>query len=226
MKCVLLLIGSSLLLVNTVYAQVGLRAGANLAHLLTTTPSYYLEADSRANVGYQVGIYYQVRLGKRLALLPEVQFSRERTHLTTRDNNFTIPEYFGRTDSHLSLSYLTMPVLLRATLGPVYVEVGPQASVLVGGRESGTATISVFDAPFRSTAITRSATDNLQRFDVGPCAGIGVKLPAGLGLSVRAYQGLVSLARQDDPQQAYPYNSRLRRQSLQASLTYQLAARQ
>lgn len=71
-------------------------------------------------------------LSKRLSLVPEVQFSRERVRLTTRDNNFTIPEYFGRTDSRLSMSYLVVPVLLRASFGPVYVEAGPQAYVLLG----------------------------------------------------------------------------------------------
>jgi hypothetical protein len=46
-------------------------------------------------------------------------------------------------------------------------------------------------------------------------------LPAGLGLGVRAYRGLVTLN-----QEQSSYEGAFQRQSLQASLTYQLTARQ
>jgi len=217
----------SLLLATTAQAQAGLRLGSTLTHLAVAhAPARYLTADNSARLGYQVGVFYRVPLGKRLSLVPEVQFSRERVRLTTRDNAFVIPEYSGRTDSRLAMSYLAVPVLLRATFGPVYVEVGPQANVLLGGRELGTYTISILDgSPISSTDIDRPLPDNLRRFDLGPCVGVGVQLPAGLGLSVRAYQGLVSLMPGDDPAQPYPYQSGVRRQILQAALTYQLAAR-
>jgi hypothetical protein len=91
----------------------------------------------------------------------------------------------------------------------------------------GTYTTSIFDGPpLHTRDIDRPLPDNLHRFDVGPCVGVGVKLPAGLGVSVRAYQGLVSLTPGDDATQSYPYQSSLRRQTVQAALTYQLAARQ
>lgn len=163
-------------------------------------------------------------LTKRLSLLPEVQYSRERVQLTTYDNNFAILEYFGRTDSRLTMSYLNLPVLLRATFGPVYVEAGPQGSVLLGGREEGTNTTSflAMPTPIATADIDRSLPGSLHRFDVGPC--VGVKLPTGLGVSLRAYQGLVSLTPGDDATQLYPYQGSLHRQTLQACLTYQVVA--
>jgi hypothetical protein len=45
-------------------------------------------------------------------------------------------------------------------------------------------------------------------------------LPAGLGLSVRAYRGLVTLN-----QERSNFDGEYKRQSLQASLTYQLPTR-
>ena len=69
------------------------------------------------------------------------------------------------------------------------------------------------------------ATSSYHLFDAGPLRrGVGVKLPAGLGL--RAYWGLTKLTAAED----YAASSRLytgfqHRQTLQASLTYQLAAR-
>jgi hypothetical protein len=217
-----------LLLTTTAHAQAGLRAGGTLAHLTTKADvpvAYYIEASNSAKLGYQVGLFYQVPLSKRLSLVPEVQFSRERVQLTARDNNFAVPEYFGYTDSRLSMSYLIVPILLRASFGPVYVEAGPQGSVLLEGREVGTYSTAFFDMPMSRGPIDRSVPDELRRFDVGPCVGVGVKLPAGFGVSVRAYQGLVSLTPGQEPARAYPYQGSLRRQNLQAALTYQLASR-
>lgn len=224
MKHFFTFVAGSLLLAGTAHAQVGLRVGGWLTHLVTSAPTYYIEATNSAKLGYQVGLFYQVPLSKRLSLVPEVQFSRERVRLTTRDNNYVVMEYFGRTDSRLSFSFLTVPVLLRAAFGPVYVEAGPQASMLVGGREVGTTTVSFWETPIRTTDIDRPLPDDLRRFDVGPCVGMGVKLPAGFGVSVRAYQGLMSLTPGSDQTRAYPYQGSLRRQTLQAALTYQLAA--
>ena len=228
MKYRLSFVASSLLLAGTAHAQAGLRAGGTLTHLRTrsevSTP-YYIEGSNSAKLGYQLGVYYQIPLGTRFSLVPEVQFSRERVHVTARDNNFAVPEYFGYTDTRLSMSYLSVPVLLRASFGPVYVEAGPQASLLLAGREEGTYATRLFDRPMSSTSLDRSLPDDLRRFDMGPCVGVGIKLPAGLGVSVRAYQGLVSLTPGQEQGRPYPYQGSLRRQNLQAALTYQLAAR-
>jgi hypothetical protein len=228
MKHLLSLLGGSLLLAATAHAQVGLRVGGTLAHLTTkgeVQDKYYIEASNSAKLGYQVGLFYQVPLSKRLSLVPEVQFSRERVQLTARDNTFVVPEYFGYTDSRLSMSYLVVPILLRASFGPVYVEAGPQGSLLLGGKEVGTYSTLFFERPMSINSIDRPLPDELRRFDVGPCVGVGVKLPAGFGVSVRAYQGLVSLTPGEEPSRVYPYQGSLRRQNLQAALTYQLASR-
>ena len=218
-------LAGSLLLAGTAHAQAGLRVGGSFVRLTPGASSYYIEAETSAKLGYQVGLFYQLSLSKRLSLIPEVQFSRERVQLNSLDNNYPIMEYFGRTDSRLSMSFLSVPVLLRAAFGPVYVEAGPQASLLLGGREVGTKTVSFWDYPIRTEDIDRPLPDNLRRFDVGPCVGVGVKLPAGLGVSVRAYQGLVALTAGEAPTQSYPYQGSVHRQTLQAALTYQLAAR-
>jgi hypothetical protein len=128
-------------------------------------------------------------------------------------------------DYQLRLSYLSVPVLFRVNLGPVYVEAGPQVSVLVQGRQVGTMVNSAW-ATYRED-MDQTVTSNYQRFDVGPCLGVGVKLPAGLGLSLRAYQGLVNLGQEQRYLAVYLAPSTLQhRQSLEASLTYQLTPRQ
>jgi hypothetical protein len=213
----LLLLGSSLFVVGTAQAQLGLRVGGNLSQLHTTTGTNRYSRSS-AQLGYHVGVTYRVPLTAWLALVPEVQYSNERTTLS--EANYTIPDRDFEADSRLRLNYLNVPVLLRATFGPVYVEAGPQANLLLGGRQTGTVTTTswgmVSTQPFE-----QAITDSNRRFDVGPCLGIGVQLPAGLGLSIRAYRGLRTLN-----YERQFVDGEHQRQSLQASLTYQLPTRQ
>jgi hypothetical protein len=209
------LLGLGLTMANAAQAQFGVRVGGNASKLYTKDGTYS-HSNSNAKLGYQVGLTYQVRLTNWLALVPEVQYSKER--LTLSQSNYSMADAGFSADSRLRLNYLNVPVLVRASLGPVYVEAGPQASVLLGGRQVGTSyAYNGWTNTTTSFDFDQAASDHYQRFDVGPCLGLGVTLPAGLGLSVRAYRGLVTL---NDNRQAF--DGEFRRQSLQASLTYQL----
>lgn len=226
MKQFFLLLGGSLLFTGTANAQLGVRTGINLLNFSKEATYNDASTSTTSRVGYQVGVYYQQQLTKRLSLVPEVQFSREQVHVETA--SFTNPENYLRDDYRLHLSYLNVPVLLRLALGPVYLEAGPQASLLVGGRGQGQAEGLVGGDILIKRTIDQAAPERFRRFDAGGSLGIGVKLSAGLGLSVRAYQGFVALNRN------YSYRetgisytgSKMHRQTLQAALTYQLSARQ
>jgi hypothetical protein len=219
MKSFILLLGSSLLLTTAAHAQLGLRVGGSLSKLHTTTGTN-LYSRTSSELGYQVGVTYQLPLTTWLSVVPEVQYSNERSNLS--EANYTIADRSFEADSRLSMYYLNVPVLVRASLGPVYIEAGPQASLLLGGRKTGTtASTSLWtlhgDPATIRQSIDQPVTENNRRFDVGPCVGIGAKLPAGLGISVRAYRGLVTL---NNERQFL--DGEHQRQSLQASLTYQL----
>jgi hypothetical protein len=219
MKYFLLLLTSGLAITSAAHAQIGVRLGGNLAKFHTTegqSPS--TSSTSGVRAGYQVGITYQLPLTTRLSLVPEVQYSHERLTLTQINFN----NYPGfETGTQLRLEYLNVPVLVRATFGRVYIEGGLQASLLLGGDEIGTRFVKggrgSSPVPYE---IKQTVAKTYRRFDGGPCVGLGVKLLAGLGASVRAYQGLQVLNRDNSD-----YEGSFRRQALQASLTYQLGAR-
>lgn len=89
-----------------------------------------------------------------------------------------------------------MPVLVRRTLGPVYVEVGPQAGLLVGGRGRGeTRELGGAQSYPTRERIDQAAPAYFNRVEAGVCVGVGLRLPAGWGVSLRAYQGLSPLTR-------------------------------
>jgi len=217
-------LASSLLLSGSVFAQAGLRVGGtwmDIAKYPFDAKKGAASTDTDSQFGYHLGVYYQVPLTKHLSLVPELQFSRERQHATVR--NEITPSYGSVSDYQLRLSYLNLPLLARATFGPVYLEAGPQLSWLVGGHGDGTTQTYSIDRTFPST-IDQAATERYHRFDAGLCLGLGATLPAGFGLSLRAYQGLRQVNRE------YMYNitfipsstSSEYRQFFQASLTYRL----
>jgi hypothetical protein len=221
MKYYSLLLGGSLLLASPTHAQFGLRAGANTMDLRLIDVHVFTPSTS-SRLGYQAGIYYQVPLGRRLTLVPEVQYSRER--LTYTQTNYSLSYYLPAPDRQyaLWLSYLNVPVLLRVTVGRLYVEAGPQGSMLLGGRQEGFIRgRDVVTGTITSTTIDGPVTDRFRRFDVGPCVGLGVNLPVGLGVSLRAYQGVVSLTQGSEEAEA----GSARRQTVQVALTYQVRGR-
>ena len=224
MTKLLLLLGSSLLLTSSAYAQVGVRAGATWLSLMPSPIDARVGAASvktSSQLGYQIGVYYQFALTKHLSLVPEVQFSRERQHVFIESS--ALIDANSQSDYNLSLSYFNVPILARLTLGPVYLEAGPQVSLLVGGQGEGSTRGSTMTSIYSYT-IDQAATDRYKRFDAGICLGIGVKLPAGLGASLRAYQGMrqVNSNYVSNPT-GIPYTANNEyRQVLQAALTYQL----
>lgn len=224
MKRALFLLSGSLLVASSAYAQLGVRAGGNTT--IFTKGARISDGNPTTSrlPGYQVGLYYQVPLSKHLALIPEAQFSRERFSVDyTPLSPPGIIYYEGppRSEYDQSLSYLNLPVLLRVSVGAFYLEAGPQVSLLVGGHAKN---ISFANRPItNSIYVDQAATSSYRRLDAGPCVGVGVKLPAGLGVGLRAYWGLLKLTADEDYSMvSRTYTGFQHRQSLQASVTYQL----
>jgi hypothetical protein len=129
------LLASCLLLPTLTYAQLGVRAGATSTSLHPSTASTDPSFTTGWRPGYHLGVFYQLPLAHRLSLVPELSFSRENLDVNAADYRVPAAAYAG--SYRLTRSYLNLPVLLRATVGLVYLEAGPQAAYLVGGREAG-----------------------------------------------------------------------------------------
>ena len=219
-----------LLVTATAHAQLGLRVGSSWAGQ-TTNPFTHLAGGTSlttsSQLGYQLGLSYRVLLHARWVLVPEVQLSRERQQVHVQGGSN--PNLSFQADYHLTSTYVNLPVLVRGQLGRVYFEAGPQASWLVGGRGQGTRQYSGPAAAtiFYSPILDQAATASYSRLDAGACLGLGVRVAAGLGLNVRAYQGLVGVNRGDETSTSAlsKASGQAYRQSLQLALTYELATR-
>jgi hypothetical protein len=218
------LLGAGLLLSGSAHAQVGLRAGGNLSRLAIRSTQDGVSASNGARVGYEAGAFYQLPLGGSFSLVPELDFLHQSQHLLVQNYQFIDDGFKG--DYRLTRSQLSLPVLARMSLGKCYLEAGPQLTYLVGARQMGTETYYGFGT--YSLEVDRPATDRFRRLDAGLCVGVGLQLPSGVGVSLRAYQGLRPTSIEPDTYTPYSqaYAGPLYQQTLQASLTYQLSPRQ
>jgi outer membrane immunogenic protein len=226
MKQLLLVLSSSWLLTSVAHAQLGVRAGGNLSRLRYSGPQQidYPAFSTSSRLGYQVGVFYEVPLTAHFSVVPEVQFCRQSMDESVQNYGYRFDSFTGL--YRLTRSQLVVPVMVKFKVGVFYAEAGPQATYLVGGRQAGTEEFYYGFATLRQQA-DRPTSERFRRFDVGPCVGVGLSLPAGIGINVRGYWGLRQAGEEADTYTPFPatYVGPVNQQMLQASLTYQLAAR-
>ncbi|QJX46991.1 PorT family protein [Hymenobacter taeanensis] len=153
MKHTLLLILAFMLAVTAAHAQFGVKAGINAAVLdgqdLGATSTKY-------KTYYHAGVFYEAKLIGPISIQPEVLYSLQGASF--KDN-------FSSYDA--KLHYLNVPVLAKVTVGPIFVEAGPQFGVLL--RQEA-------DGQISTSASGNGPYSSYKRGDLSLCAGGGLKL--------------------------------------------------
>lgn len=175
MKKLLIIALLSLGLTPLAQAQFGVKGGLNVAELQGR------DGESASyKAFYHVGIFYQANVLGPLSIQPEVQYSLQGGNLKSAFTNY---------DSELH--YLTVPILAKLTVGPVFVEAGPQFGVLLSANQSGN--LQVGFTPDGQPAYgneSRPATSEFKRGDFSVVGGVGLKLASGFSLGGRLVAGL------------------------------------
>jgi len=214
----LLLSLSGLLLAGNAHAQLGLQVGALYGTVATPPNTSSRQTAATGRVGYHAEAFYEFPLTNHLSLVPGLAFSHQSTNLVTGNPNPAEAPF--EAVYQLTFNQASLPILLRATRDPFYVEAGPQLGVLLNTNEQGTITYLGYGPTSLQFAIDNPSFVNYQRLQAGICLGAGVKLPAGFGVNLRAYAGLTKLKDEVQPG-IYSYGNDIRSRTVQASLTYQ-----
>ncbi len=212
-KKIVLVLGS-LCIAGRAQAQFGVTVGPNYAQFAITTRDQFQTVEPVGKVGYQVGAFYEHKVADRVSLVPEVQFSHQRTNLDIHDF-----EEGYQTTYQVRRSYVSVPLTLRVYLGKVYLDFGSQVGALLNAHEEGT-TRSIFN-PTAVRSFNQSARDSYQRFDFASIVSLGLKLPAGLGGALRLINSWSDMNRGNQPNR---YTGSLGSVTIQTSLSYRLAA--
>ncbi|MCB2378657.1 PorT family protein [Hymenobacter sp. BT635] len=157
-------------------AQLGLKGGLNAAVLQGTVGT-----DATYQTSYHAGLFYEMKvIGNIISIQPELLYSLQGTERKSDFENY-----------RSKLHYLNVPLLAKVTIGPVYVEGGPQAGFLLKAREDGVMVVSQEGEGGATYATNdRSSWNDYKKLDVGVCVGAGVKLPLGFALGGRFNAGL------------------------------------
>ncbi|MBF9220947.1 porin family protein [Hymenobacter ruricola] len=175
MKKSLIILLLSLFCLPAAHAQFGVKGGLNVAELTGRNGE-----DASYKAFYHVGIFYQANILGPLSIQPEVQYSLQGGTLKSAYTNYDT-----------QLHYFTVPVLAKLTVGPVFLEAGPQFGVLLNANQSGDMQVSL--APDGTPAygnVSRPATGSFKRGDFSVVGGAGLKLSSGFSLGARLVAGL------------------------------------
>ncbi|MFD1469777.1 porin family protein [Hymenobacter caeli] len=155
-------------------AQFGVKAGVNAAEISGSDGQ-----SSSYKTFYHVGVFYQIKLVGPLSIQPEIQYSLQGGNLKD-----------AYSDYDTKLHYFALPVLAKVTLGPVFVEAGPQFGVLVNATQNGKVQVTGTNGnPSTGQADNQTATDQYKRADFSLAAGAGLKF-GSLTLGGRFVAGL------------------------------------
>lgn len=122
--------------------------------------------ESSSKTGFHGGGFYEIKLGQKISLQPELLFSMKGGKLD--------PQTTGFTEATYSFSYLSIPVLISFKPTPqFYIQAGPEIGFLLSVK-----------AEFESGP-TNNLTQLYETIDKGLILGGGYNLKNGLGFYAR-----------------------------------------
>ena len=155
------------LILNSSFSQkleLGLKGGTNFA---TQKLSNITGVESVT--GYHIGGFLYFKLPILFGIQVEGQYS-------TQGSEFQVGQIINKNN----LRYINVPILIRNDFGPFNFHFGPQFGILTDAINFNSAKSSI--------------KDQFLGRDFSIVAGLGVRLPANLGLSLRYIKGLKNIS--------------------------------
>ena len=167
--------------------ELGIKAGPNFSTQKLSTIT-----GVESVTGYHVGGFLYFKLPILFGIQVEGQYS-------TQGSEFQVNQIINKNN----LSYLNIPILIRNDFGPFNFHFGPQFGLLT-------------DAKLSVDGIKNDFKNQLLDRDFSFVAGLGVRLPANLGLTLRYVKGLKNIS---DPN---IINSETKNTMFQISIKYSI----
>lgn len=160
---------------NVLSAQLGVKAGINLANLLQEGQAQDLEnLEDGSVLGIQLGAFYTLSLTDNLKLQPELLYIQK-----GGTQNYSQPLIDQTTEVKTYYNYLEIPILVQYYFGEgatgFFVEGGPFAGLAMSGKSDVTTVLAgeTFEA---TTEFDFDDQDNQKRLDYGFSFGLGYAL--------------------------------------------------
>lgn len=160
---------------NNVNTEFGVKGGFNMSNLYSNDAN-----DDNVLYGFNAGVYATLPISDFIAIQPEILF-------TTKGAELDYNNAFATGNAKFKLNYIEVPLLVRVNITKNFnVHAGGYASYLVSSKVTGDGDIN-FDQEID--------TDDLNKFDAGLSAGVGVDFnPVSIGL--RYNYGLTTVGKE------------------------------
>lgn len=160
---------------NNVNTEFGVKGGFNMSNLYSNDAN-----DDNVLYGFNAGVYATLPISDFIAIQPEILF-------TTKGAELDYNNAFATGNAKFRLNYIEVPLLVRVNITKNFnVHAGGYASYLVSSKVTGDGDIN-FDQEID--------TDDLNKFDAGLSAGVGVDFnPVSIGL--RYNYGLTTVGKE------------------------------
>lgn len=160
---------------NNVNTEFGVKGGFNMSNLYQNDAN-----DDNVLYGFNAGVYATLPISDFIAIQPEILF-------TTKGAELDYNNVFASGNAKFRLNYIEVPLLVRVNITKNFnVHAGGYASYLVSSKVTGDGDVA-FDQ--------RIDTDDLNKFDAGLAAGVGVDFnPISIGL--RYNHGLTTVGKE------------------------------
>lgn len=210
------------LFLSNANAQVGLRAGVNLATLsASATEENYNDYERNSVLGYQLALAFPIKIAEKAAIQPELMYVQKGGKATYGFNNS------NKVVVSQKLDYVELPVSLKLSLGNTsgsglgaYVLAGPYVGLALGGTTKRDFTVAGATTTTESKVNFNNddAAERQKRMDFGGQLGVGVSI-GSLFFDLRYSLGLNNLLDNDanNNNDSKPY---LRTRGLGLSLGY------
>ncbi len=169
MKSLILTLFFFLLIIQNSFSQkfdLGIKSGSNFA-----TQNIKSISGTKSITGLHLGIFTYIKLPLIFGIQPELQYSMQGTKI----NSTTIR----------NIDYLSVPLLVRSSIGPMNIHFGPQFGILTG-------------AINEISGIPTDIKDKLLKRDFSLVLGLSVEPVNRFIFSARYVKGLKNIS-DDDP---------------------------
>ena len=162
---------------ENVTTEFGVKGGFNMSNFLSDDDE---ATDENILYGFNAGVYATLPISDFVAIQPEILF-------TTRGSKLEYNSDLGSGDAKFKLNYIEVPLLVRVNITKNFnLQAGGYASYLVSSKLTGNGA-----ADFNEDI----DTDDLNKFDAGIVAGVGVDFsPVSIG--VRYNYGLTTIGKE------------------------------
>ena len=162
---------------TNVTTEFGVKGGFNMSNFLSDNDE---ATDENILYGFNAGVYATLPISDFVAIQPEILF-------TTRGSKLEYNSDIASGDAKFKLNYIEVPLLVRVNITKNFnLQAGGYASYLVSSKVTGEGTVD-FEEPVD--------TDDLNKFDAGIAAGVGVDF-SPISIGVRYNYGLTKVGKE------------------------------